>query len=161
MISSPTYIRLHYQVDTPYIFGFLSSPIKGTRWRSCLRNWATSQKVAVSISDGVVDIILLAALWCLGSTRPLTEMNTRNISWEVKCCQCVWLTILPNSCADSLEIWKLRTRWTLRACPGLNRDCFTFTFIFTYHHQQQHEKEEEALNRCIACFTMKSVDISS
>ena len=28
-----------------------------------------------------IDIILLAALWPLGSTQPLTEMSTRNISW--------------------------------------------------------------------------------
>ena len=28
-----------------------------------------------------IDIILLAALWPLGSTQPLTEMSTGNISW--------------------------------------------------------------------------------
>jgi hypothetical protein len=34
----------------------------------------------------------------LGSTQPLTEMNTRSISWG-KCGWCVRLTILPPSCA--------------------------------------------------------------
>jgi hypothetical protein len=29
-------------------------------------------------------IILPAAIWPLGSTQPLTEMSTRNISWRVK-----------------------------------------------------------------------------
>jgi len=28
-----------------------------------------------------IDIILPAALWTWGSTQPLTEMSTRNISW--------------------------------------------------------------------------------
>jgi hypothetical protein len=45
----------------------------------------------------------------LGSTQPLTEMSTRNISWG-KGGQCVWLTTLPLSCADCLKIW---------ACQGL------------------------------------------
>jgi hypothetical protein len=52
--------------------------------RSWLRHCATSRKVAGSIPDGVIDIILPAVLWPLGSTQPLTEMSTRNISWWVK-----------------------------------------------------------------------------
>jgi len=31
-----------------------------------------------------IDIILPAALWLWRLTQPLTEMSTRNISWEVK-----------------------------------------------------------------------------
>jgi len=31
-----------------------------------------------------IDIILLAALWPWGSTQPLTEISTRNISMGVK-----------------------------------------------------------------------------
>jgi len=47
------------------------------RWRSWLRHFAASQKVAGSISDGVIGIfdILPAALWPWGSTQPLTEMG--------------------------------------------------------------------------------------
>jgi hypothetical protein len=42
---------------------------------------------------------------------------------------CVGLT-LPPSCADCLEIWKPQPPGTLRTCPGLYRDCFTFTLTF-------------------------------
>jgi hypothetical protein len=38
----------------------------------------------------------------LGSTQPLTEMSTRNISW-CKGGRCVGLTTLPPSCADCLK----------------------------------------------------------
>jgi hypothetical protein len=41
-----------------------------------------------------IDIVLPAALWPLGSTQILTHMSTRNISWEGKSGQCVWLTTL-------------------------------------------------------------------
>ena len=55
-----------------------------TRWRSWLKHWATSRKVAGSIPDGVIGI----CNWhnpsdrtmALELTRPLTEMSTRNIS---------------------------------------------------------------------------------
>jgi len=45
----------------------------------------------------------------LGLTQPLTEMSTRNISWEVKGGQCRGLTTLPPSGADCLEIWEPQT----------------------------------------------------
>ena len=54
----------------------------------------------------------------LGSTQPLTEMSTRNISWGDKGGRCVGLT-LPPSCADCLEIWEPQPPGTLRVCPGL------------------------------------------
>jgi hypothetical protein len=62
----------------------------------------------------------------LGSIQPLTEMSTRDISWG-KGGRCVGLTTLPPSCADCLEIWEPQPPVTLRACPCLYRDCFTFT----------------------------------
>jgi hypothetical protein len=51
----------------------------------------------------------------LGSTQPLTEMSTRNISWG-KGGRCVRLTTLRASCADCLEIWEPQPPGT---CPGL------------------------------------------
>ena len=53
----------------------------------------------------------------LGSTQPLTETSTSNIF--------LGLTILPPSCAECLEIWELQPPGTLRAYPGMYRDCFT------------------------------------
>jgi hypothetical protein len=60
----------------------------GTRWRSCFRHYATSRKVACSIPDGVTGIFHLHnpsdRTMALASTRRLTEISTRNISWRVK-----------------------------------------------------------------------------
>jgi len=44
---------------------------------------------------------------------------------------CVGLTALPPSCSDFLETWVPQPSGNLRACPGLYRDCFIFTFYFT------------------------------
>ena len=59
-----------------------------TRWRSWLRHCATSQKVAGSIPDGVIGVFHShnppGRTVALGSTQPLTQMSTRNISWGVK-----------------------------------------------------------------------------
>ena len=55
-----------------------------SRWRSLLRHFATSLKVAGSIPDGVIGIFHChnpsGHTMSLGLTQPLTEMNTRNIS---------------------------------------------------------------------------------
>ena len=63
-------------------------PEGGTRWRSWLRHCATSRKVAGSIPDGVIGIFHRHnpsdRTMALGSTQPLTEMSTGNISWGVK-----------------------------------------------------------------------------
>ena len=56
--------------------------------------------------------------------------SNRNVYQEYflgdKSGQCVGLRSLPPSCADYLEIWAPQVPGTLRACPGLFRDCFTF-----------------------------------
>ena len=85
------------------------------RWRSWLRHCATSQKVAGSIPDGVIGIFHWhnpsGRTVGLGSTQPLTEMSTGNISWGGKGGRYVGLTTLPPSCADCLEIWGASTCW--------------------------------------------------
>jgi hypothetical protein len=49
-----------------------------------LRHCATNRKVAGSISDGVIDLFLLAALWSWVRLSLYTEMSTRVISLGVK-----------------------------------------------------------------------------
>jgi hypothetical protein len=67
-----------------------------------------------------IDIILPA----LGSSQPLTEMSNRNIFPGGKGGRCVGLTTLPPLCDDCLEIWEPQPPGTLRACQGLQWDCF-------------------------------------
>jgi len=55
----------------------------------------------------------------LGSTQPLTEKSTRNVSWGGKGGRCVGLITLPPTRADFLEIWELQPLRTLRTCPRL------------------------------------------
>jgi hypothetical protein len=40
--------------------------------------------------------------------------------------RCIGLTNLPPSCDDCLEVWEPQPPGTLRACPGLQWDCFIF-----------------------------------
>jgi membrane-bound lytic murein transglycosylase B len=58
---------------------------QGTAVAQWLRYCATNQKVAGSISDGVMeffnDINPSDRTMALGSTQPLTERSTRSISW--------------------------------------------------------------------------------
>jgi hypothetical protein len=66
----------------------------------------------------------------LGSTQPLIEMSTRNISWrEDKGGRYVGLTTLPPSRAICLKIWEPQPPGTLMACQGLHRDCSSLVTI--------------------------------
>jgi len=60
----------------------------------------------------------------LVSTQPLKETNIES----GKGGRCLQLTILAPQFAECLQIWEPQTPGTLRACPGLDRDCFTFLF---------------------------------
>jgi len=46
--------------------------------------------------------------------------------------RCVGLTTLPPSCADCLEIWESQPPGTLRACPGLYKDCLLLFSLVIY-----------------------------
>ena len=70
-----------------YFFAIKQYYCWATRWHSRLRHCATSRKVAGSIPDGVTGIFHWhnpsGRTMALGSNQPLTEMSTRNVSWEV------------------------------------------------------------------------------
>jgi len=116
-----------YPCSVPLIIVFGTPAFRCTRWRSWLRHCATGRKVAVSIPVG--------RTMALGLNQPLTEMGTRNISWGGIGGRCEGLITLPPSCADCFEIWEPQTPVTLRACPDLYWDCFTFfLYIGFYIH---------------------------
>jgi hypothetical protein len=90
------------------------------------------RQVMGAICDGVTVIFHWhnpsGCTMVLGSTQPLIEMSTRNISLGGKGSWCIGLTTLPSSCADCLENWEPQPSGSLRACPGLQWDCFTSSF---------------------------------
>jgi len=76
---------------------------------SWLRLCATSRKVADLIPDGIIE---------LGSTQPLTEMNTKNVSWGYR-----WLVrsadnLATSICQLSRNSGSLKLLGLLRDCPG-------------------------------------------
>jgi hypothetical protein len=75
------------------------------------------------IPDGVTGIFRhnpSSRTMVLGSTQPLIEISTRNISWGGgKGGWCVGLTTLQPSCADCLEIWEPQPPGTLRTCKRI------------------------------------------
>jgi hypothetical protein len=96
-------------------------PSRGLGWRSWLRHCPPRWKAAGSISDSVIDIILLAPGVDLASNRN----DYQEYFLRAKGGRCVGLTTLPLSCAHCLEIWKPQTSGALRACPGLYRGFYT------------------------------------
>ena len=96
-----------------------------TQWRSWLRHCATSRKVASSIPHGFFGIFHWhnpsGRTIALGSTQPLTEMSTRNISWG-KGGRFTGLTTLPHSCAivlKSRSLILLEPSGPFQTCNGI------------------------------------------
>jgi hypothetical protein len=72
----------------------------------------------------------------LGSTQPLTEMSTKNISWD-KGSRCVGLRTLPLSCADCLKIWSfnlLEPSGPVKGCNGV---------AFIVHYCIRHSRNDQ------------------
>jgi len=95
-----------------------------TRWRSWLRHCGTKLNGRwfdfqwYHFSFFFIDIILN-----LGSIKPLTEMNTRNISWELKSWQPYRLNVPNVHKSGSLS---LPEPWLV---TGLYRDCCVYLYI--------------------------------
>jgi hypothetical protein len=79
---SITQFVLTYWSPLVYIM-VCNSSAGGTRWRSWLKNYATSRKVAGSIPGDVIGFFswpnTSSRTTTGGSTQPLTEMSTRNL----------------------------------------------------------------------------------
>jgi hypothetical protein len=84
----------------------------------------------------------------LGSTQPLTETSTRNISWG-KGGRCLRVTTLPTPCADCLEIWVPQPPGTLRACQGLSKPVMELLYLthFCWGHAVMQWLRHCATNR--------------
>jgi len=88
----------------------------------CMGHCGVSQEVAGSIPDSVTGI----CHWhnpsgrtvALGSTQPLTEKSTKNISWRVKAVGRLRLTTLPPSLTNCHEIWEPAAPGSLGFQPG-------------------------------------------
>jgi hypothetical protein len=98
-----------------------------------MRHCAKSRKVASSIPNGVTEIfmvlteifmVLTEIFMALGSTQPLTEMSTTNISWGLR---------RPVHRADNLTTFMRRlsrnlgasTSWNTKGLSRPKRDSFT------------------------------------
>ena len=78
----------------------------------------------------------------LGFTQPLTEMNTRGISWG-KGSQCVGLTTLSLSRDDCLEIQRASNSWNpmgLSRPVGKTALRITFLLYRKYSNMRTHFK---------------------
>ena len=78
-------LQMFHIIVEVFTFQHITTKKGGMMWHSWLKHWATSLKVAGSITDSVIGIfhwhiILPAALWPWGSNQPLTEMSTRSVS---------------------------------------------------------------------------------
>ena len=82
----------------------------------------------------------------------LDSASNRNVYQEnilrSKGGRCLGLTTLLLSCADYHESWEPQPSGALRDCPGLYRDCFTFTFTwyaFIWFRLCHYNIEEEKI----------------
>jgi hypothetical protein len=77
------YLSIPFVYNEIQVLGIYIVVHRGTRWRSWLRNYAASRKVAGSISDEVTGFFNWpnpsSLTMALGSTRHVTEMSTRNL----------------------------------------------------------------------------------
>lgn len=111
----------------------------GTRSRSWLQHCSPSQKVAGSIFDGIICNYYWhnpsGCTMAPGPIQILTEMNTRNIAWEVK-----WSVLMT----DNISTYMCRFSWdlgasiswilseTAQACIGMTSSSFCYEKIINW-----------------------------
>jgi hypothetical protein len=105
-----------------------------TRYRTWFRHCATRRKVGDSISGRVFEIFHSfnhsGSNMSLGSTQPLTEINTMDLLGEGRGVNCRGLTTLSPSYTDYLKILGASYSWTPRGPPRPYRGRFTFDSNF-------------------------------
>ena len=110
-----------------------------TLWRSWLRHWAASRKVAGSIPDFVTGIFHRhnpsGRTLTLGLTQPVAEMGTTNISYVVKAA-CVWgwkpyplHEPIVFKCG-SLNL--LETSGPVQSCNRITLPTYIYIYIYIY-----------------------------
>ena len=97
-------------------------------WDTALKAGRSRVRFPMVSLEFFIDIILPAAL-CPWGWLNLLQKWVPGTFPGVKGGRCIGLTTLPASCADCLEICEPQPPAIVRACPGLYRDRFTFTFI--------------------------------
>jgi len=113
--------------------------VSGMHWWSWLRPCTTRlwvQFLLVSF-EFFIHVILLDALWP-GVDSASNRNGYQKYFLGGKGGWCVGLTTLPPLCAECHEIWQPQPAGTLRACPGLSRDCFTYFFNTKVNTTQYH-----------------------
>ena len=98
--------------------GFLGARGGAVGWGTALQAGRSRVRFTMVSLESVIDTKPPAALWPWGWLR-LQQKWVPGIYPGGKGGRCVWLTTVPTSCADWLEIWEPQLPGTLRACPGL------------------------------------------
>ena len=108
---------IQFSTSLVQVYPYSIKEVVTVGWATALQDRMSRVRFPIVSLEFFIDIILPAALRPK-STQPLTEIS--GIFPGGKGGWCLWLTTLPPSCVDCLEIWEPQAPRTLRACP---RDC--------------------------------------
>ena len=114
-------MRRKFQLETSFNGSVTWGAVHGgaVGWRTALQVGRSRVRHKKKFPMVSMEFFISGRTVALGSTQPLTEMSTRNISWGGgKGGRCLGLKSLPPLCVDCLEIWERQPPGTLWACAG-------------------------------------------